>query len=169
MVSCLSGWLATLNIVSSQFKSHQIPLNSFYESPRVRCLDSPSLSCIPLHSALFCPRSRILTTTYTQMTLRSTTPSTHPVLKNQPKTSKTHACTIVSVQDWMNKNKLKLNPDKTEFLLIGNKRHRKNFTSSFPIDILGNQISPTQTARNLGVNFDSDFNFIPHIKYIIKG
>ena len=68
----------------------------------------------------------------------------------------------------MHKNKLKLNPDKTEFLLIGNKCHRKNFTSSFPIDILGNQISPTPTARNLGVIFDSDFNFIPHINSIVK-
>ena len=27
---------------------------------------------------------------------------------------------LVLVQDWMYKNKLKLNPDKTEFLLIGN-------------------------------------------------
>ena len=66
------------------------------------------------------------------------------------------------------KNKLKLNPDKTEFLLIGNKCHRKDFTSSFPIDILGNQISPTPTARNLGVIFYSDFNFIPHINSIVK-
>ena len=58
----------------------------------------------------------------------------------------------------------KLNPDKTEFLLIGNKCHRKNATSSFPMDILGNQISPTPTARKLGVIFD----FIPHINSIVK-
>ena len=75
---------------------------------------------------------------------------------------------LVSVQDLVYKNKLKLNPDKTEFLLIGNKCHRKNFTSSFPIDIIGNQISPTKTARNMGVIFDSDFNFIPHINSIEK-
>ena len=31
---------------------------------------------------------------------------------------------LVSVQDWMYNNKLKLNPDKTQFLLIGNKCHR---------------------------------------------
>ena len=68
----------------------------------------------------------------------------------------------------MYKNKLKLNPYKTEFLLIGNKCHRKNFTSSFPIDILGNQISPKPTARNLGLIFDSDFNFIAHINSIAR-
>ena len=31
---------------------------------------------------------------------------------------------IISLQDWMFTNKLKLNPDKTELMLIGNKRHR---------------------------------------------
>ena len=60
---------------------------------------------------------------------------------------------LVSVQDWMYKIKLKLNPDKTEFLLIGNNCHRKNFTTSFPIDILGNQISTIPTARKSGCNF----------------
>ena len=36
---------------------------------------------------------------------------------------------LVSVQDQMYDNKL--NPDKTEFLLIGNKHHRKDFLPSF--------------------------------------
>ena len=31
---------------------------------------------------------------------------------------------LASVQSWMSTNKLKLNPDKTEFLLIGNERQR---------------------------------------------
>ena len=30
---------------------------------------------------------------------------------------------LLSTQDWMYSNKLKLNPDKTEFMLIGNKCH----------------------------------------------
>ena len=32
---------------------------------------------------------------------------------------------LMSVQDWMFTNKLKLNPDKTEFMLVGNKCQRK--------------------------------------------
>ena len=70
---------------------------------------------------------------------------------------------LVSVQDWMYKNKLKLNPDQTKFLLKGNKCHHKDFASSFPIDIFGKNISPTTTARNMSVIFDSDLKFIPHI------
>ena len=38
---------------------------------------------------------------------------------------------LTSVQDWMFTNKLKLNPDKTEFMLIGNKCHRNKFDSMF--------------------------------------
>ena len=67
---------------------------------------------------------------------------------------------LVSVHDWMYKNKLKLNPNKTEFLVIGKRCHRKISNSSFLIAILGTNICPTPTARNLGVIFNSDFNFI---------
>ena len=42
-----------------------------------------------------------------------------------------------SSQDWMFSNKLKLNPDKTEFMLIGNKVHRQTFDSKFPLDFIG--------------------------------
>ena len=43
-------------------------------------------------------------------------------------------------------NKFKLNPDKTEFMLIGNKRHPNKFDSKFPVDILHNSIPPAAHA-----------------------
>ena len=46
---------------------------------------------------------------------------------------------LASVQSWMSTNKLKLNPDKTEFLLIGNERQRSKYLSMFPIELLGCQ------------------------------
>ena len=61
---------------------------------------------------------------------------------------------LASVQSWMSTNKLKLNPDKTEFLLIGNKRQRSNYLSMFPIQLLGVKTNPAESARNLGVIFD---------------
>ena len=36
---------------------------------------------------------------------------------------------LASVQSWMSTNKLKLNPDKTEFLFIGNERQRSKYLS----------------------------------------
>ena len=47
--------------------------------------------------------------------------------------------------------RLKLNPSKTEFLLIGTKQQRKH-----------------SSARNNGVTFDSELKFDHHIRQICK-
>ena len=64
-------------------------------------------------------------------------------------------------------NKSKLNPDKTEFILIGSQKNRKPLPH-FPINILGNQVSSAQSVRNLGVVCDSNFNFSDHVSWVIK-
>ena len=46
---------------------------------------------------------------------------------------------LLSAQNWMYSNKLKLNPDKTEFMLIGSKRHRQKFDSKFPLNLIGSK------------------------------
>ena len=71
-----------------------------------------------------------------------------------------------SVQSWMSPNKLKLKPDKTEFLLIGNERQRSKYLSMFPIELLGVETYPGKFARNLGVISDKNFNFRSHISAI---
>ena len=68
----------------------------------------------------------------------------------------------VSVSDWMIASKLKLNPDKTEFILIGTKAQRDKFNKYFPTKLLDQDVTPTDSARNLGVEFDKDFNFKKH-------
>ena len=73
---------------------------------------------------------------------------------------------LASVQSWMLTNKLKLNPDKTEFLLIGNERQQSKYISMFPIELLGVESYPAKSARNLGVIFDKNFNFHSHISAI---
>ena len=73
---------------------------------------------------------------------------------------------LTSVQSWMSTNKLKLNPDKTEFLLIENERQWSKYLSMFPIELLGVEIYPAKSARNLRVIFDKNFNFRSHISAI---
>ena len=72
------------------------------------------------------------------------------------------------IQNFMLTNKLKLNPDKTNFNLIGSKNNRKQLLPHFPINILGNQVSPAQSVKNLGAVFDSNFTFSDHVSQIIK-
>ena len=72
------------------------------------------------------------------------------------------------IQNFMAANKLKLNPDKTEFILIGSKYSRKQLHSLFPTDILGNKVSPASNVKNLGVVFDPNLTLTDHISQVIK-
>ena len=68
----------------------------------------------------------------------------------------------------MSANFLSLNPDKTEFLLIGHPKQLSKLdhpTLSLPDDVT---LSLAKSARNLGVIFDSDLSFTEHISAISK-
>ena len=73
---------------------------------------------------------------------------------------------LASVQSWISRNKLKLNPDKTEFLLTGNEQQRGKYLSMFPIELLGVKTYPAKSACSLGVIFDKNLNFRSHISAI---
>ena len=72
------------------------------------------------------------------------------------------------IQVWMCENKLKLNPDKTEFIVRGAKDRYKWLSDSFPVNILGNCLSHTDVVHNLGVLFDANFCFTNHVNSVIK-
>ena len=73
-----------------------------------------------------------------------------------------------AVQLWMASNKLKLNPDKTEFILLGTDTHRSRLSNLFPVDILGNACTPTSKVKNLGVIFDSSLSMSKQVSQICK-
>ena len=72
----------------------------------------------------------------------------------------------------MNSNKLLPNPSKTEFLLIGTKQQRLEFsqltTLSFKVTLGNNIIPVSSSARNLGFIFDSDMSFTDQINSLSK-
>ena len=72
------------------------------------------------------------------------------------------------ISKFMNGMMLKLNPEKTEFLVIGPKRRREECKNSWPLHILDTKIEPVEVARNLGVLFDADLSFKKHISIVIK-
>ena len=53
-------------------------------------------------------------------------------------------------------SKLKLNSDKTECIIIGIKQQRHKLSNHFPVKLLDNDKSPSDSVRNVGVIFDSD-------------
>ena len=62
----------------------------------------------------------------------------------------------------MGNNKLKLNPDKTEFIVIGDGRIRSSLKSSFPV-ILLNSMEPAESVKNLGVFLDAENSMQRHV------
>ena len=58
---------------------------------------------------------------------------------------------LEAVRAWMGNNKLKLNPKKTEFIVIGDDQIRSYLKSSFPVSLLGNSMEPAESVKNLGV------------------
>ena len=81
--------------------------------------------------------------------------------------AKLNAC-LHDVQEWMSLSKLKLNPEKTEFIVFGSKAQRQKISSHFPVSILGSLLHLVDSVRNLGVWFDADFSFSEHIKRTCK-
>ena len=70
---------------------------------------------------------------------------------------------LTDISLWMKSSKLKLNSDKTEFISIGTKQQRHKLSNHFPVKLLDSDITPSDSVRNLGVIFDSDFSFHKHV------
>ena len=73
---------------------------------------------------------------------------------------------MASFQSWMSTNKPKLNPYKTEFLLIGNERQWSKYLSMFPLELFGIKTNHAKSAQNLGVIFDKNFTLRSHISAV---
>lgn len=73
---------------------------------------------------------------------------------------------LLDIIEWMTLNKLKLNTDKTELLVLSSKFRPEPV---FPMLAVGpDLISPTDTARNIGVTFDKFLTMSVHINNICK-
>ena len=74
---------------------------------------------------------------------------------------------MASVQKWMCQHNLKMNDDKTEFLVISSKPVSKKM--SCPSLWVGDQqVLPSVSARNIGVVFDSHLSLEVHVKAVCK-
>ncbi|XP_061132389.1 uncharacterized protein LOC133152633 [Syngnathus typhle] len=76
------------------------------------------------------------------------------------------AC-LAEMKQWMSLNFLRLNPDKTEMLIIGPIRYQQFFKET-AITIDNRTITQSDTVTNLGVIFDQTLSFQKHIKNITR-
>ena len=75
------------------------------------------------------------------------------------------AC-VLEIDNWMTCNKLKLNNDKTEILILSNAHRPRPLIESF--NFAGFSISASSSARNIGVIFDEVLALDDHILSVCK-
>ncbi|KAL9967819.1 hypothetical protein ACROYT_G026116 [Oculina patagonica] len=89
-----------------------------------------------------------------------------PTHAEQPDSiAKIEAC-VSEIDSWMVSNKLKLNRGKTELLILS-PRHRPPPSIEY-VDVSGEQIEPSPSARNIGVIFDEHMSLEKHVTSTCK-
>ena len=76
------------------------------------------------------------------------------------------AC-ISEIKLWMSQNKLQLNDEKNEYLIVASPSHLSHLSLP-PLKIGETVIHPSNSAKNLGVIFDSNLNMNEHINQLCK-
>ncbi|KAK3523638.1 hypothetical protein QTP70_005838 [Hemibagrus guttatus] len=74
------------------------------------------------------------------------------------------AC-LADISSWMTAHQLKLNPSKTELLIIPGD---SSPAQDLPISLNNSMISPSATARNLGVTMDNQLSFSSHVTNVTR-
>ena len=74
---------------------------------------------------------------------------------------------IDSIAQWMTSNKLNLNRDKTEFMVISSKPNTKEIVCD-TLELSNETISASSSVRNLGVIMDKNMQMDDHINQIRK-
>ena len=72
------------------------------------------------------------------------------------------------IQWWMGENFLKLNPSKTEVLVLTNKADKSPIPETLSLDPDEEDFKVAETARNLGIWFDSKLSMSEHISRTVR-
>ena len=89
-----------------------------------------------------------------------------PVHDHTSVSSRMEAC-IKDIKVWMSSNRLKINDDKTEFMVITSPYYRNHCPIS-DIAVGDSTVSATTQARNIGVIFDNVMNMDKQVAFICK-
>jgi hypothetical protein len=74
---------------------------------------------------------------------------------------------IQEIYNWMCINHLKMNEEKTEFVILGSKHNLSKLTN-VKLNIGGHTVHPSESARNIGVIFNSTMSMEHHVISLCK-
>jgi exonuclease III len=85
----------------------------------------------------------------------------------QDAVSRLEAC-LFEMKVWLADNHLKLNEEKTEFMVIGQKANVQKLPSPHEIQVGDATISASEKAKNIGAVIDTQLNMVSHVNHISK-
>ncbi|KAK3552211.1 hypothetical protein QTP86_005890, partial [Hemibagrus guttatus] len=119
----------------------------------------------PHHSASHHPASPLSLTPSRLITQPHTVPPHHcPASHYTTASARISAC-LVDISSWMTAHQLKLNPSKTELLVIPGD---PSPAQDLAISLNNSMTSPSATARNLGVTMDNQLSFSSHVTNVTR-
>ena len=74
--------------------------------------------------------------------------------------------TLSTVLTWFTQNRLKINPSKTEMLVIKSRRQTAN--TDFSVSFGDDEISPSDSVKILGVTLDSHLSWDSHVGTVVR-
>ena len=70
---------------------------------------------------------------------------------------------LAKIATWCCYNGLLINPDKTKLLVIGNRQMLLRLPKDFHVTLLGIEVTPSNPARDLGIEVDAMLSFEEHV------
>ena len=69
---------------------------------------------------------------------------------------------LLAIRNWCFNKRLLLNPGKTKLIVYGSRQLMMDKLPVFHLSLLGNDLVPVQTVKDLGVTFDKNLTFNDH-------
>ena len=70
---------------------------------------------------------------------------------------------LAKIATWCGYNGLLINPDKTKLLVMGNRQMLLRLLKDFHVTLLSKEVTPSNSARDLGIQMDATLSFDEHI------
>ena len=80
--------------------------------------------------------------------------------------SRIESC-VMEIRDWMDSNLLKLNPSKTELILLSTRQAFNKFTRA-AVGVVSTAISPENHVKSFGVTLDDQLKLSKHVSNVIR-
>ena len=74
---------------------------------------------------------------------------------------------LTTLDTWFLANTLKVNPDKTQLIVIGTRQNTRTLPH-FTVTFRDRNLQPADTVKNLGLIFDSNMTWEPHVRQLSR-